>query len=136
MARSLSFDFKLSARTAPELYEAFNRLVLKLEAEGVKFRGRKVSVEATLNAVLIDFFGKSDEERERLVRQNVPRFEQILASDQPTDVSSLAASGPGRPHAIRNETEGVVARRRAASKVKSKGNHKGSEGQGSPVPTR
>lgn len=100
MARKLSFDFKLTARTAPELYEAFNHLVLKLEGEGIKFRKRKVSVEAAVNAVLLDFFDKPAPDREALIRRNVPRFEEIMRSDEAVPIGIEQPSEPRKPPVI------------------------------------
>jgi hypothetical protein len=88
MARKLSHDFKLAARTAPEIYEVVNHLVLRAAADGVKFRRRKIGVEAAVNAILLDFLDKPEAERLAVLVRNVSRFETLMEDDG-------RANGPG-----------------------------------------
>jgi hypothetical protein len=81
MARKLSHDFKLAARTAPEIYEVVNHLVLRAAADGVKFRRRKIGVEAAVNAILLDFLDKTEAERLAVLVRNVSRFETLMEDD-------------------------------------------------------
>lgn len=97
--RKLTQEYKLAARTAPEVYEAVNRLVSTVASEGrVKFRGRKIGVEALLNAVLLDFLDRAPGDQRELLARNVPRFEALLG-DEPA-----ASSSPGRVEATGQAT--------------------------------
>ena len=79
MARKLTQTYKFAARTAPELYEEVNSFVVRVASSGlVKFRGRKLGVEAFLNALVLDFMAKAEEERMTILSKMVPRFEAIL----------------------------------------------------------
>jgi hypothetical protein len=91
MARKLSHDFKLAARTAPEIYEAVNHLVLRAGSDGLKFRRRKIGVEAAVNAILVDFLDRSEAERMAILVKNVPRFESILEDESSGKLPEPAA---------------------------------------------
>lgn len=80
--KQLSYEFKVAARTTPEIHEAISTLVMKAGNRGIKFRGRKLGVEAAINALLIDFLEKPDEERMRLLSVGVSRFEEMLGDEQ------------------------------------------------------
>jgi len=112
MGRKLSFDFKLTARTAPEMYEAFNHLVLRAAAEGLKFNNRKVGVEAAINAVLIEFFRQPEEVQLGVLKANVPRFEEIMAREDPLllEGGRLPIEGDGASKGSRGEIEGQQKR--------------------------
>lgn len=111
MSRNLTVDHKLSARTAPEMYAEFKRLVQDLELGGVKFRDRKVGLESVLNAILVRFFDLPPEQREELIRENLPRFEAVMDSDKPVllpvpigikpDMVLLGGAAPEEIHASR-----------------------------------
>lgn len=85
MARKLTQTFKFAARTAPELYESVNAFVTKVAvSEEVKFRNRKLGVEAVVNAVLLDFMTKPETERVAILARAVPSFEHLLEDALPT----------------------------------------------------
>jgi len=80
--RKLSQEWKIGARTAPEIYEQFYSFVAKMASHaGVKFRGRKLGREATLNAIVLHFFDQAEAEQARVLREYVPRYESILGDE-------------------------------------------------------
>jgi hypothetical protein len=95
MSRKLSHDFRFVARTAPDLYDEMGHFVLRAAGAGLKFRGRKVGVEAALNAIVLDFLTKPEEERLALLRENLPRFE--VAMGGVTTAQEVPAEAPDPP---------------------------------------
>ena len=97
----LSQEWKLVARTAPELYEQFYAFVAAMASRaGVKFRGRKLGREATLNAIVIHFFDQEEAEQARILREYVPRYEAILgdeAAAAPGDITRHVDPDSGTP---------------------------------------
>lgn len=90
----LSQEWKLVARTAPELYEQFYAFVAAMASRaGVKFRGRKLGREATLNAIVIHFFDQEEAEQARILREYVPRYEAILGDAPDVDLDPAEEAG-------------------------------------------
>jgi hypothetical protein len=113
MKRKLSHDFKLVARTAPEMYEMFNHLVLRAAAGGLKFRERKVGVEAALNAVLVDFFSRPEAERMKVIEAGVPAFEAIMERPAPDHWPIIPPlADPPRLQTAQNEPPSPPRKRR------------------------
>jgi hypothetical protein len=75
----LSDTHKIPARTAPEILDAFNDALARFErARFPLFRRRKLTAEAMLSAVVLDFLDRTREDQDRIIARNVPRFEAIL----------------------------------------------------------
>lgn len=74
----LTQDIRYSVRTSPEIYEKFNNLMASLTATGAKFRRRKLTTEAAINAVLIALLDFPEQDQATLIRKHLPRFEANL----------------------------------------------------------
>lgn len=92
--RPLTHEFKLVARTAKELHDAFNQYVLKLASSGLKFRGRKIGNEGVLNALIVGLFTLPEDQREAFIRWNIEQFEKIMESGEPFDLRDLQPVPP------------------------------------------
>jgi hypothetical protein len=81
MSYKLTQKYRLVARTTPEIYYHLNELVSRLAARAdVSFRGRKLGVEAALNAIALHWLSMGEDEQLRVIRDEVRRYEQLLDS--------------------------------------------------------
>jgi hypothetical protein len=93
--RELTQKWKLSARTAQEIYEWFNTYVAWVKArDDVKFRDRKMSNEAILSAIVLRFKDFTEQERTNLLRACVPRVEALLGDRPEGEAADVPATMP------------------------------------------
>jgi hypothetical protein len=75
----LTSDNKLTTRTVPKIVYDMQCFVTDAKHAGIKFRGRKVGIEAALSSILIDFFKKySEEEQFEILRRRIPEYERLV----------------------------------------------------------
>lgn len=132
--RKFEKAFRLQADSCEEIAAEFSEVAAKL-GRRIKFDRYKLRPGPLLNALVLEFLLLSEEQREIRADVVMARLEAFMRGD---DVETpVQPSGPGRVLAIRDESEHQSKLdRQKRSAVKSKRNHKGTEGQGSPVPTR
>jgi hypothetical protein len=76
---SPSLEHRLTARSVPAVVAALEVAVARIgTARRVLFRGRKLSAEGVINAILVHALERPDEELERLVAEGVAAYERIL----------------------------------------------------------
>lgn len=97
-----SFHYRVMARSHPEIIAAVEGAVTRLGTSGtLKFRGRKMSTEAFINAVLLRAFALPAAELDRLVAAGVADYERLLeGGDLPASSrasSVVIASGSDAP---------------------------------------
>jgi hypothetical protein len=85
--------YKLPARSAPAVVDAFGLLKLRFERK-LTFHGRKVSGEAILNGIVLDFLDKPFEEQGAVLARRVPEFEAMFAGGP---LPGPKDSGPAQP---------------------------------------
>jgi hypothetical protein len=100
--RDLTDEYKLSVRSAGEVFEAVTAMVSRFRTTGeVQFRG-KLTREALVNAVLLHLEALPHAEKVRVLRDGMRRLEAIL-NDEPTKITAEETSEvPRRPREIRN----------------------------------
>jgi hypothetical protein len=77
--RDLDRDQRISARSIPEIIGAMERALSRYgESRRVKFRSRKLSNEAFINAALLHVLELPAEEQERVLGAAIKRLEAIL----------------------------------------------------------
>jgi hypothetical protein len=110
----LSEHHKIPSRTAPEILEAFNDVLGRFErSRSVVFYGRKLSGEALLAAILLDYLDKPPAEQDRIVMDNVPRFVAILEGEpDPGPARASAAPDAVFPDGPVAQEEGPPSARR------------------------
>ncbi len=77
-----SDKYKLPARSIPEIRRAFGELVGRQEARELQIQtpsgtSRKVSKEAILNAIVMEFLDKPEAEQNESLNRYIPRVEQL-----------------------------------------------------------
>jgi hypothetical protein len=93
--RDLDPKYKLTFRSLSEVNEALGQLVVALRARGPAYRGKRITQEAALNALILAL----DEDSARvLVGRGIPRLEAILRGDPDPGPprSEARALGPGK----------------------------------------
>ncbi len=85
MADPLSYQNRVTVRTAPDVTEGLGVLLSKLQRAGLKFRGRKLGIEGLVGAVLMEFLSRSWGEQVASVEHWLPELERSL--DSPPDKS-------------------------------------------------
>jgi hypothetical protein len=70
----LTNKHKLPFRTPPSFFREVMRLLGSLVEEDVKYGKRKLAREAMLNAILLDFLDRSEDERKEVVRRNLVKL--------------------------------------------------------------
>jgi hypothetical protein len=84
MAKDLSQKYRLVARTTAEIYYHMAETIARFAArDDIRFRGRKLGREATLNAVAMQWLAKPEEEKLASLREWVPKFEEHLDGRAP-----------------------------------------------------
>jgi hypothetical protein len=111
--------YKLPARSAPAVVDAFGLLKLRFERK-LRFHGRKVSGEAILNGIVLDFLDKPFAEQGAVLARRVPEFEAMFGSgDDPPK-----GPGPAQPLGdVRMDPDAKAkpGKRKARSAVHPKG---------------
>jgi hypothetical protein len=98
--RDLTDEYKLSVRSAGEVFEAVTAMVSRFRTTGeVQFRG-KLTREALVNAVLLHLEALPHAEKVRVLRDGMQRLEAIL-NDEPLRVSSSEETSR-KPREARN----------------------------------
>jgi hypothetical protein len=87
MARQLSHQWKLTVRTIEEIDGSVEELQRACHAAGVKFQGRKLGNEGTLNAMVLAFLDRPLDDQVELIGRYVARFETMLESDTPVEMT-------------------------------------------------
>lgn len=101
MPYELSQKYRLVARTAPEIYYGLNELITRFAArDSVQFRGRKLGVEAVLNAIALNWLALPEADQLRVIREGVARFEQLLGGD---DADVGARKNPAHPGRVEGD---------------------------------
>jgi hypothetical protein len=70
----LTNKHKLPFRTPPSFFREVMTLLASLVEEDVKYGKRKVAREAVLNAILLDFLERPEEQRKEIVRRNLVKL--------------------------------------------------------------
>lgn len=92
----LSDKHRFVARSIPEVAGEFADLVYQLgNKEGFTFRGRKLGMEAAINAVMLEFLGLDPDARREVIGRNLRRFEALLDDDAAGD-DGAPDVGPSR----------------------------------------
>lgn len=105
----LSYENQIAIRSTAKAVLALDNLVSALRASGrVRFRGRKVTKEAVVNAVWLWLADQSVDDVEQCLLTYVPRLEAILSGDATTTpaIPTILTNHPsvGVPVAVRDET--------------------------------
>lgn len=101
--KDLTYTYKLPSRSIASIHERFNVALARHQSGTTKFRGRKLTGEALMNAAMLRFLELSTEEQARVLAAYVPRFEAMLEDDgEPgshpaPDVPTLAMTPPASP---------------------------------------
>jgi len=101
--RDLTDEFKLSVRSIGEVIEALGAIVNRLAVtRRLRFRGKKPTRAAVVNAAVLYLESLAPPERERALAAGMERLERLLEVD-PTGGSNgeEAAAGPAPPKRVR-----------------------------------
>jgi hypothetical protein len=83
--RNLMKEFRLSARSIPEITEALDQARSRYGgSRTLLFRGRKLSVEAIINAALLRILVMEPEQQEQELREAIAHLERLLEKPTPT----------------------------------------------------
>ena len=100
--RRLAETWKLPGRTAPAILSAFNRILQRhQERRAVLIGTRKLSGEALLSAIVLDFLDRPEAEQDAIVARNVPRFLELVTeggepeSGEPRTAETTVHRDPG-----------------------------------------
>jgi hypothetical protein len=78
-ASNPSYNHRVAARSHPEIVTAIERAASRLGASrAITFRGRKVSAEAIINALLMNALALPEEELDRAIAEGIARYEKLL----------------------------------------------------------
>jgi hypothetical protein len=128
----LSTHYVLPARTAPKILEAFKLLLWKHQTKRkIRFRGRALTGEAVLSAIVLRFLDLSESDQERVLAEYVPRFEAMLAGDdvaekqhgEGEEAGPVGEQEPGNATVIDDRTvasRDIVPKRERPKKVEPK----------------
>ncbi len=80
--RDLSDEFKLSVRSIGEVFQALGAMVARLAIDRrVRFRGKKPTRAAVINAAILYLDSLAPEEWERALAAGMRRLEELLESN-------------------------------------------------------
>jgi len=83
--RDLTDEFKLSVRSIGEVFQALNAMVSRLAVNRrVRFRGKKPTRAAAVNAALLYLDSLPPEQWEQALAAGMRRLEQLLEANGPT----------------------------------------------------
>jgi hypothetical protein len=86
--RDLTDEFKLSARSTPDVFVMLGRMVDRLKADRrVRFRGKKPTRAAVVNAALIYLDTLPPSQWEQAITIGFRRLEEILSEDDAAGVT-------------------------------------------------
>lgn len=108
--KDLTDEFKLSVRSAPEVFQALASIVTRLAVtRRVRFRGKKPTRAAVVNAALLYLDSLPPADWERALAAGMARLERFLESDDiPAETSAHAETGPpAAPQRVEMEVEDV-----------------------------
>lgn len=81
LMEDLSYEYKLPGRSISTVHARFGHALTRHQSSGkIKFRGRKLSAEAVVNAVVLRFLDLSFQDQARVLAAYVPKFEQMMES--------------------------------------------------------
>jgi hypothetical protein len=103
---ALSHRNRITVRTSPEVLEALDHALSRLQRAGVRFRGRKVGIEAFVNAALLDFMDLDEGPMRERVVGKIAELEKQLDQAERED--------PGRPEDRPIRVEKVIPAERPA----------------------
>jgi len=109
--KDLTDEFKLSVRSVPEVFEALGTMVHRLKAgRQIKFRDKKPTRAAVVNAALLYLASLPPEEWERALSTGLRRLEDVLtegAAPAPAAAAEAPAARPAAPKRVRLKVEDV-----------------------------
>ena len=105
--KDLTDEFKLSVRSVAEVFAALGTMVHQLKANRrVRFRGKKPTRAAVVNAALLYLESLPPEQWERALDQGLRRLEGILEADEPAPApasTSTTTSAPSKRVSLKVE---------------------------------
>ena len=82
----MTYEYKLPNRSIPEVQERFLHTLVKHQGSGkTSFRGRKLSGEVLVNAVMLRFLDLTVADQAKILAVYVPRFEVMLDTEVADD---------------------------------------------------
>lgn len=112
--RDLTDEFKLSARSTPEVFLLLGQMVDRLKADRrVRFRGKKPTRAALVNAALLYLDTLPQAEWEKALQVGLTRLERILAEDEPTAATGTESAEAPAAAVAAPEAAPAPARRAA-----------------------
>lgn len=107
--KDLTDEFKLSVRSVPEVFEALGTMVHRLKAgRQIKFRDKKPTRAAVVNAALLYLASLPPEEWERALSTGLRQLEDVLAPEGAAPAAPAApAARPAAPKRVRLKVEDV-----------------------------
>ncbi len=79
MKYQLSQKYRVVARTTPEIYYNIRELTARLAArDSIQFQGRKMGIEAAINAIVINWLTLPEAEQLAVLREGVAAYERVL----------------------------------------------------------
>lgn len=122
MATETVYEFSMQVRTATAPKYAIDHAVARLRAmPGVRFRGRKVSQEAVINAAFLMLADMDDAELEETMGHYVGALEELLRGDQAEARVQHQPDDKPRVVAMQDTTEALRREIREKSKPKKVG---------------
>lgn len=104
--KDLTDEFKLSVRSAPEVFQALGSIVTRLAVtRRVRFRGKKPTRAAVVNAALLYLDSLAPADWERALADGMVRLERILESDEIESTDPVQAEVASTPAPQRVEIE-------------------------------
>ena len=96
--RDMTDEFKLSVRSIAEVFQALGGMVTRLAVtRRVRFRGKKPTRAAVVNAALLYLDSLPQAEWEKALSIGMRRLEEMLASDPMDEVPTAPAEEAGTP---------------------------------------
>lgn len=82
--KKLSYEFRIPGRSIEAVHNRFERsLLTHQQNRQIKFSGRKLSAEAFVNAIMLNFLDLPEEQQTAMLAREVSRFEAMLSDEQP-----------------------------------------------------
>jgi hypothetical protein len=107
--KDLTDEFKLSVRSTAEVFQALGGMVTRLAVtRRVRFRGKKPTRAAVVNAALLYLDSLSQEQWEQALSIGMRRLEQILESDTLGEVTTAPAEEAAPSKRVTLEVEDVT----------------------------
>jgi hypothetical protein len=75
----LSYEYKLPGRSIARVHERFSNALARHQSIGkTKFRGRKLSAEGMVNAIMLRFLDLTFQDQAKVLAAYVPKFEALM----------------------------------------------------------